>query len=72
MTTEEQKPIKPRAKKPRHLFKVPAPIRLPRWLKDWLDDQDEPNSALIEQALCDHFEICAPVYKIKKNSQYSK
>jgi hypothetical protein len=72
VSTEEKKPKKARATKPSHLVRVPTPIRLPSWLKDWLDDQDEPNAALIEQALCEHYEICAPVYKIKKNSQYSK
>lgn len=45
-----------------HLKKNPISPRLPQWLIDWMDDQDEPRSILIERAMCQYYDICAPVH----------
>ncbi len=34
------------------LLKVPVGYKLPQWLVDWIREQDEPASQLIEAALC--------------------
>lgn len=33
------------------MLKVPVGYKLPRWLVDWLREQDEPAAQLIEDAL---------------------
>lgn len=52
-------------KKPRHLKKMPISIKLPRWLLDRLDEQDESRAVQIEQALMKLHKDWkpAPVYK---------
>lgn len=34
------------------MVKVPVGYKLPQWLVDWIREQDEPASQLIEAALC--------------------
>jgi hypothetical protein len=47
-------PIDPR------LRKIPVAYKLPQWLVDWLRAQDEPQSVLIEDALCRRHKLKAP------------
>lgn len=49
-----RKPVDPR------LAKVPTGYKLPRWLKQWLGEQDRPAAQLIEEALCHRYNINAP------------
>jgi len=55
-------------KKPSHrpkahpqLKRERADIRLPAWLIEWLDNQDQPKSKTIEEALLKHYDLVAPV-----------
>jgi hypothetical protein len=36
---------------PPHLQRINVPLRLPRWLVEWIDAQDLPRSKVIEAAL---------------------
>ena len=40
--------------------KIPVGYKLPRWLVEWLRDQDEPAARLIEAALVRHHKLVAP------------
>lgn len=42
------------------LLKVPVGYKLPRWLVDWLRDQDTPAAQLIEDALRRRHKIKPP------------
>ena len=46
-----------------HLKKVKINPRIPQWLVDWMGEQDDPQSILIERAMEDFYDICAPVHK---------
>lgn len=39
-------PIDPR------VVKIPVGYKLPRWLVEWIRQQDEPAALLVEEALC--------------------
>lgn len=47
-------PIDPR------MVKVPVGYKLPRWLVEWLRDQDEAAAVLIEDALCKKHKLKPP------------
>jgi hypothetical protein len=38
-------------------LKVPVGYKLPRWLVNWLRDQDIPAAQLIEEALCHQYNL---------------
>jgi hypothetical protein len=42
------------------LVKVPVGYKLPRWLVEWLREQDEPAAQLIEDALCKWHKLKPP------------
>lgn len=42
------------------MVKVPVGYKLPRWLVEWLRDQDEPAAQLIEDALCRRHKLKPP------------
>lgn len=42
------------------MVKVPVGYKLPRWLVEWLRDQDEPAAHLIEDALCRRHKLKPP------------
>lgn len=46
---------------PEQLKKIPVGYKLPRWLVDWLRDQDIPAAQLIEEALCKRHKLKRPV-----------
>lgn len=39
------------------LLKIPVPLKLPRWLKEWMDSRPESRAKLIEVALINHFSL---------------
>lgn len=43
------------------LVKVPVGYKLPRWLVDWLREQDTPAAQVIEDALCRRHKIGPPI-----------
>jgi hypothetical protein len=45
---------------PPALLKVPISIKLPRWLVEWLDSQQESRAVLIEDALQKQHQIDPP------------
>lgn len=47
-------------KKPPALVKVPVSLKLPRWLLEWLADQDKSRAVLIEEALCKTHKLKPP------------
>ena len=46
--------------KPPELVKVPVCIKLPRWLLDWMRQQDKSMAVLIEEALCKKYHLEPP------------
>ncbi|MDH5394461.1 MAG: hypothetical protein OEY11_14850 [Gammaproteobacteria bacterium] len=42
------------------LVKVPVGYKLPRWLVDWIREQDEPAAVLIEEALIAKHDLRPP------------
>lgn len=42
------------------LLKVPVGYKLPQWLVDWLREQDDPSSVLIERALMKAYKLKPP------------
>ncbi|MFP5444574.1 MAG: hypothetical protein ACLGIY_13445 [Betaproteobacteria bacterium] len=42
---------------PKELKKEPISIKLPRWLIDWMDTQEESRPKLIEEALRRQYNI---------------
>ena len=42
------------------LVKIPVGYKLPRWLVNWLREQDEPAAQLIEKALIYKHDIKSP------------
>jgi len=42
------------------LVKGPVSYKLPRWLIEWLRDQDTPAAQLIEDALCSRHKLAPP------------
>lgn len=51
--------------KPPALVKVPVGLKLPRWLLDWLRQQDKSMAVLIEEALREKHCIEPPNLGIK-------
>ena len=45
---------------PKELKKEPISIKLPRWLLDWMDTQEESRPQLIEEALRRQHNIFPP------------
>lgn len=43
------------------MVKVPVGYKLPRWLVEWLRDQDKPAAQLIEDALKRQHKLKAPL-----------
>ena len=43
-----------------NLVKIPVGLKLPRWLKTWLDEQETPTAQLIESALVAKYKITKP------------
>ena len=46
--------------KPPALVKVPVGLKLPRWLLDWMRQQDQSMAVLIEDALCKRHKLKPP------------
>lgn len=46
--------------KPPVLVKVPVGLKLPRWLLDWMRQQDQSMAVLIEDALCKRHKLKPP------------
>lgn len=46
--------------KPPALVKVPVGLKLPRWLLDWMRQQDQSMAVLIEDALCKWHKLKPP------------
>jgi hypothetical protein len=46
---------------PTQLAKIPVGYRLPRWLVEWLRDQNVPAAQLIEDALVRRHKIRPPI-----------
>lgn len=42
------------------LIKKPVGLRMSAWIKDWLDDQEESNIELIENALKKQYKLKPP------------
>lgn len=42
------------------MVKVPVGYRLPAWLVDWMREQDQAQSELIETALCNAYRLKPP------------
>lgn len=45
---------------PAELKKEPISIKLPKWLIDWMDEQEESRPVLIEEALRREYNIQPP------------
>ena len=45
---------------PPDLKKIPISVKLPRWLVEWMRDQPESQSVLIEDALQDRHNLKSP------------
>lgn len=43
------------------LVKVPVGYKLPRWLVEWLREQDTPAAQVIEDALCRRHNLAPPI-----------
>jgi len=50
-----------RPKAPLNLKKMPISLKLPKWLIDWLDSQDQSRAVLIEKALIKNYKIHKPL-----------
>jgi hypothetical protein len=48
---------------PPALLKVPISIKLPRWLVEWMDEQQKSRAVLIEDALQEQHKIGPPNVK---------
>lgn len=42
------------------LLKIPVSYKLPRWLVEWLRDQDRPQAQVIEEALVQRHKLKPP------------
>ena len=42
------------------IVKVPVGYKLPRWLVEWIRQQDESAAVLIEDALCKRYKLKPP------------
>ena len=47
-------------KKPPALVKVPVSMKLPRWLLEWMRQQDQSMAVLVEDALKQRHKIKSP------------
>lgn len=47
-------------RKPPALVKMPVGLKLPRWLLDWMRQQDQSMAVLIEEALCKRHKLKPP------------
>jgi len=54
-------------KKPNELLKIQLGIKLPRYLIEWLNEQESSNAVLIETALLSRYKIQIPVLELKKS-----
>jgi hypothetical protein len=43
------------------LVKIPVGHKLPRWLVAWMRDQDQSQAVIIEQAICEKYNLKPPV-----------
>ena len=50
--------------KPPALVKEPVGLKLPRWLLDWMRQQDKSMAVLIEDALCKRHKLKPPNVKV--------
>jgi len=48
-----------------HLKKNKLNVSIPQWMIDWIDAQDEPKAHVIEKAMEEYYQICAPVHRKK-------
>lgn len=42
------------------MLKIPVGYKLPRWLVEWIRNQDSPASLLIEDSLCKQHKLRSP------------
>lgn len=47
-------------RKPAEMQRVTVPLRLPKWMRDWLDNQPHTRAELIEHALVQAYKIKPP------------
>lgn len=45
------------------LVKIPVGLKLPRWLLEWMREQDTSMAVLIEDALCEKYHLKPPEIK---------
>ena len=45
---------------PPHLQRINIPLRLPRWLAEWIDAQPGTRADVIERALCKFYKLKSP------------
>ena len=53
-------------KKPPALVKVPVGLKLPRWLLEWIREQDKSQAVLIEDALIERHKLKPPALQPKQ------
>jgi hypothetical protein len=49
-----------RPKQQPDLLKIPVAYKLPRWLVEWLREQDRPQAQVIEEALVERYKLTPP------------